>query len=176
MPAVACGSAAASWAGSRKPRGAAIRQCWRRQQCRATCTARAVTLASEQRQRLRSDSGLSSDSGFRCSGAAPPAPPHPLPLTLTLTRPKHGRPQPGQGGQHPDPAHSRAQGVRVQAARHHPVPRTHRTVPSGRASGRASPVRLACAPRLGPPLGACPPGLAPPPSSLGASRGPAGIG
>ena len=41
---------------------------------------------------------------------------------------------------------------------------------------RASPVRLACAPRLGPPLGACPPGLAPPPSSLGASRGPAGIG
>merc|ERR1740139_1491170 len=48
-----------------------------------------------------------------------------------LPLPKHGGPQPGQGGQLPDPAHLRAQGQRVQAAEHCSVPHAKDQVPAG---------------------------------------------
>ena len=121
-------------------------------------------MASERDGGIRQRQWPSSDRGFRAA-AVPPAP-----LALTLTRPKHGGPQPGQGGEHSDPAHRRAQGVRVQAARH---PQFHARTARSKwpRKGRASPsrrcVRLVCGRRLEVAHRAPPP---PPLGPQGASR------
>ena len=181
MPAVAFGSAsaAASRAGSPKPRGAAIRQCRRRQQCRATRTARAVTLASEQRQGLEQRQW-----GFSCGGAARPAPPHPSFLTLPLT-------DQNMAGLSRAKAASiqilRTAELKASECKRPAIMQFHvRTARSQVAAPRpcASSVRSACGHRLGPPLGACPPGLRPRRSAPRAGcllpppppPGPAGIG